>query len=57
MLESSTDRPAWVSTPERGGLHAYKHKHGREFEEHYYGHTMGLQSRRQAAESMEESKL
>lgn len=52
-MTSSTERPAWVSDPGRGGLHAYKHKHSRTFEEHFYGHTMGLQSRRQAAELME----
>ena len=24
---ASTERPAWVSMPEMGGLDAYKHKH------------------------------
>lgn len=24
---ASVDRPAWVSTLENGGLHAYRHKH------------------------------
>ncbi len=50
---SSVDRLAWTSTSERGGLSAFKHRHGREFEVHYYGHTTGLQTRRQAAEAME----
>ena len=52
-MVSSCERPAWVSTPERGGLYAYKHKHGREFEEHFFGHTEGFVSRRFAAELRE----
>lgn len=51
---SSIQRPAWVSTPEHGGLLAFKHRHCRaEIEVDHYGHTMGFNTRREAAELME----
>jgi len=55
MLKESVDRPAWSSS-EMGGFESWKHKQGRTFEEHFYGHTIGLQNRRQAVEVMETSK-
>lgn len=54
MLESSLDRPAWTSTPETGGLTAYKHRHSlRGFEPYYYGRTEGFETRRHAVELRE----
>jgi hypothetical protein len=53
-MTSSINRPAWVSTPEHGGLLAFKHRHRRsEVEVDHYGHTTGLSTRREAAEVWE----
>ena len=57
MLQSSCDRRAWSSDTETGMFHAYKHRQSnRGFEEHYYGHTIGLHNRRQAVEAVDGSK-
>ena len=53
-LRGAVDRPAWVSMPEHGGLLAFKHRHRRsEIEIDHYGHTIGFNTRREAAELME----
>lgn len=59
MLQSSIDRPAWVSDSERGMFHSYKHRHRRPrigddcIQRNYYGNTCGFATRADAVRFME----
>lgn len=51
---SNVQRPAWTSESSTGMFNAFKHRHRRsEIELHHYGRTLGFNTRREAADLVE----